>query len=357
MRTKQDTNQYLRRIIVGASATLAISAMAFAASAQAAVYSVIGTGGNGLNVRTAPSLGAGLVSNLRDGIAIDIVCQTRGDNVVASTMWDKIDQPVDGYVADYYTTTPVVNNPSPGLPTCGDSPPTTDTNTATNQNTSNSNSNTSARHSSGGQQVYFTVSGQSCGPLAGAVTVSGPNQYGESVTWTGSSSDGRSVFTRGWWWDGHVVIRFGRHAVGGYVPAAHDVTDGKTAGQVTITCSGTKYFPTYWRYNSLGGKVYLLLNNDLAFDPLFGKYISRSLTFGYWDGHFVYEFNDHVGVDINSGQLVIAQSTDHWSILGGAIAGGKVCSTGLSGAAAVPEVKAAIVAWCAVGGAAGAYIR
>ncbi|HXA54152.1 MAG TPA: hypothetical protein VNV37_04680 [Solirubrobacteraceae bacterium] len=84
---------------------------------------MIGTEGHGLNVRTAPSLGAGLVSNLRDGTAINIICQTRGDDVMGSTMWDEIEGPVDGYLADYYTTTPVFDNPSPGLPECSASTP------------------------------------------------------------------------------------------------------------------------------------------------------------------------------------------------------------------------------------------
>jgi hypothetical protein len=92
---------------------------ALATTADAAAYSVVGTGGT-LHVRTAPSLAASKVGGgeLRDGWAINIVCQTRGDQVVGSTMWDRIDSPYHGYVADWYTTTPVVNNPSPGLPDC-----------------------------------------------------------------------------------------------------------------------------------------------------------------------------------------------------------------------------------------------
>jgi hypothetical protein len=65
---------------------------------------------------------------LRDGTGIDVVCQTRGDDVMGSTMWDRIEGPVVGYLADYYTTTPVVNNPSPGLPGCPQSTTTTTTN-------------------------------------------------------------------------------------------------------------------------------------------------------------------------------------------------------------------------------------
>ncbi len=116
------TTRYLKRLAVAASTTLAVSAGVFAASAQATVYSVVGTGGT-LHVRTAASLSAPIVANLTDGTAIDIVCQTRGDQVVGSTMWDKIDSPVVGYVADWYTTTPAVNNPSPGLPGCETSQP------------------------------------------------------------------------------------------------------------------------------------------------------------------------------------------------------------------------------------------
>jgi hypothetical protein len=115
------TSNPIRRIVLGIGLALVLLAVA-ATGAQAAVYNVIGTQGHGLNVRTAPSLGAGLVRNLPEGTAINIECQTRGDAVVGSTMWDKINQPVSGYVADWFTTTPVVNNPSPGLPACGSQP-------------------------------------------------------------------------------------------------------------------------------------------------------------------------------------------------------------------------------------------
>jgi hypothetical protein len=130
-------------VVAGACAVVAVCAGVFAGAAQAAVYTVIGTGGHGLNVRTAPSLGAGLVSNLGEGTAINIVCQTRGDDVMGSTMWDKIEGPVTGYLADYYTTTPVVNNPSPGLPGC----PVSTTNTTTNTtNPTNPTTTTQTTH-------------------------------------------------------------------------------------------------------------------------------------------------------------------------------------------------------------------
>lgn len=115
-RTRTNSNSYLKKITLMASATLAL-AVTLTASAQAAEYQVVGTDGT-LHVRTAPSLSAPIVGNLSDGTTINILCQTRGDQVVGSTMWDKINSPVVGYVADWYTTTPVVNNPSPGLPEC-----------------------------------------------------------------------------------------------------------------------------------------------------------------------------------------------------------------------------------------------
>jgi hypothetical protein len=111
-----DNNGYLKTIALAAATALA-SAVALTANAQAAEYHVIGTEGT-LHVRTAPSLSAPIVGNLGDGTTINILCQTRGDQVAGSTMWDKINSPVVGYVSDWYTTTPVINNPSPGLPEC-----------------------------------------------------------------------------------------------------------------------------------------------------------------------------------------------------------------------------------------------
>ena len=116
---------YLKRIAATAATAatlLALSSAVLVAGAQAAAYQVIGTGGT-LHVRTAPSLSAAMVGGMRDGTWIDIVCQTTGDTVVGSNIWDKIDSPYVGYVADWYTTTPAVGKFSPGLPVCGSSTP------------------------------------------------------------------------------------------------------------------------------------------------------------------------------------------------------------------------------------------
>jgi hypothetical protein len=116
------------------AATLCASAVACAVPATVSVatahatgsYRVVGTGGT-LRVHTAPSLGSPVVGNLPDGTPITVACQTRGDLVVGSTMWDRIDSPDPGYVADWYTTTPVVNNFSPGLADCSAIPTPTPT--------------------------------------------------------------------------------------------------------------------------------------------------------------------------------------------------------------------------------------
>src|SRR4051812_49136746 len=86
----------VRHGILGAVLALAAS---HAEAAQAATYSVVGTGGT-LHVHPAPSLSSPTVGNLRDGTRINIVCQTRGSLVRRSTMWDKIDRPLARIVHD-----------------------------------------------------------------------------------------------------------------------------------------------------------------------------------------------------------------------------------------------------------------
>jgi uncharacterized protein YraI len=91
-------------------------------SAQAASYNVTGTGGVGLRARSAPNTSSSIIRVIPEGGAIDIVCQTQGENVRGSTIWDKLS---DGsYISDFYTTTPVYAGYSPGLPVCGSSSPT-----------------------------------------------------------------------------------------------------------------------------------------------------------------------------------------------------------------------------------------
>lgn len=112
---------YMKRLVFATGAALAILAGVFAASSQA--YRTEGT--SALEVYTEPHLSAPGIATLRDYTTITIVCQTRGDNVVPgrpSTMWDKISSPYSGFVSDWYTSTPVTDNPSPGLPACNTPP-------------------------------------------------------------------------------------------------------------------------------------------------------------------------------------------------------------------------------------------
>lgn len=89
--------------------------------AGAVGYNVTGTGGVGLRARSGPSLSAGVVRTLPEGAAIDITCQTTGDDVRGSRIWDRLS---DGsYISDFYTTTPVYAAYSPGIPVCGASTP------------------------------------------------------------------------------------------------------------------------------------------------------------------------------------------------------------------------------------------
>jgi hypothetical protein len=97
----------------------ALAGCALPAVAAADQVTVTGTGGT-LRVHSAPSLGSAVIGNLRDGTPIHIGCQTLGDMVVKSTVWDYIDSPQTGFVSDWYTTTPVVGWYSPGYKDCFD---------------------------------------------------------------------------------------------------------------------------------------------------------------------------------------------------------------------------------------------
>ena len=86
-------------------------------AAHAVGYNVTGTGGVGLNARSGPGTGYSIVRKIPEGNAIDISCQTTGESVRGSAIWDKLS---DGtFISDFYTTTPVYAAYSPGIPVCG----------------------------------------------------------------------------------------------------------------------------------------------------------------------------------------------------------------------------------------------
>lgn len=111
----------LRRAVTALAAATALVGPAISAS-TAEAYNVVGTGGT-LHVHPSPSIGSPVTANLRDGTPITIVCQTSGDNVQGSIVWDQISSPASGYISDYYTNTPGNKTWSPRIPQCGTPPP------------------------------------------------------------------------------------------------------------------------------------------------------------------------------------------------------------------------------------------
>jgi hypothetical protein len=67
-------------------------------------------------------------------------------------------------------------------------------------------------------------------------------------------------------------------------------------------------------------------------------------VFGYWDGHYVYKITDSEGIDINTLQIVVAQSVDHWGVLTAAGEGAETCHVATAGIESI--FTAPLVAWC-----------
>lgn len=91
------------------------------ADADTSGYHVANTQGRGVSVRSGPSQRAGVIGGLAEGAAITIACQTTGEDVNGSRVWDRLDR--GGYLSDYYTNTPAVGSFSPGVARCQDTPP------------------------------------------------------------------------------------------------------------------------------------------------------------------------------------------------------------------------------------------
>src|SRR5260370_34555075 len=56
---------------------------------------------------------------------VTIDCETQGERIESSPVWDKITSPIAGYVSDWWISTPNVGVYSPGLGVCpgGVNPP------------------------------------------------------------------------------------------------------------------------------------------------------------------------------------------------------------------------------------------
>jgi uncharacterized protein YraI/surface antigen len=101
------------------------------AGATAHPYQVTGTANDGLYERTGPGTTYPDQGWLPNAATIEVTCQIKTASTVnGSRMWDLL---TSGYfVADYYTTTPVVGNYSPGIAHCvPPGSPTTTTTTTT----------------------------------------------------------------------------------------------------------------------------------------------------------------------------------------------------------------------------------
>ncbi|MEU7617076.1 hypothetical protein AB0B27_13415 [Micromonospora rifamycinica] len=87
-------------------------------------YSVAGTGGAGLTVRTSPyDANAGSVALLGDGTGFVAECAVRGRNISGNSVWHRISSPASGWISDFYTNTPGFNQYLPGEPECSTTPP------------------------------------------------------------------------------------------------------------------------------------------------------------------------------------------------------------------------------------------
>jgi hypothetical protein len=89
------------------------------AEAEQALYSakIWFTSGDGVNVRTGPGTGFGIVKWLAEGTAVGIDCQTTGTTVNGTNIWDYLPGH-GGYVTDAYVLTGY-DGFIPGVPQCG----------------------------------------------------------------------------------------------------------------------------------------------------------------------------------------------------------------------------------------------
>jgi uncharacterized protein YraI len=77
--------------------------LALALAAAFSMANAYAISGDGVNCRTGPSTNDAVVTSYPKGTDVKITCQTHGENIKGSTIWDKTS---DGcYVTDYYVKT------------------------------------------------------------------------------------------------------------------------------------------------------------------------------------------------------------------------------------------------------------
>ena len=104
----------------------------------ARVYRV--TSSTSLNVRSAPTATSASTGQLPAGSAVSVICQTRGQKVATTSVWDRIS--TGGYVSDHYVSTASSTGFSSAIPRCsypGQITSTTAVNTRSGPGTSYTN--------------------------------------------------------------------------------------------------------------------------------------------------------------------------------------------------------------------------
>lgn len=95
------------------------------ASAEQAVVNATGTvyntGGDAINVRSAPNTSGAIIGTVSEGMSLGIECQTTGTLVLGTSIWDYLPA-YGGYVTDAYVYTGY-DGFIPGVPQCGVQPP------------------------------------------------------------------------------------------------------------------------------------------------------------------------------------------------------------------------------------------
>jgi surface antigen len=113
-----------KRLVMMANVSPMIAGLLIVASgtanADTSGYHIANTQGLGVTVRSGPSQQTSATGHLPEGATITIACQTTGNDVNGSRIWDKLN--TGGYLSDYYTNTPTIGNFSPGVARCGGTP-------------------------------------------------------------------------------------------------------------------------------------------------------------------------------------------------------------------------------------------
>jgi hypothetical protein len=91
---------------------------------QAIVFSygtIFNTGGDAINVRSAPNTSSSIVGTVSEGMSVGIECQINGTVIEGTSIWDFLPSK-GGYVTDAYVNTGY-DGFVPGMPICGQQQP------------------------------------------------------------------------------------------------------------------------------------------------------------------------------------------------------------------------------------------